>query len=283
MSTDTSAPIVVSALLIRNSLGEVLTVRKRGTTGFMLPGGKPEPGETAEETARREATEELGLVLDSYSLMNLGTYEAAALNEAGRTVRAHVYLLVTAGGVADLDRAAPSAEIEEIRWVHPDPARDDHSNQAPLNTQHIFPLLTGDDFEDADAPVSVTQYRDLEAKVAELQNLVDTLYMQVEFQSRFSYQATCARAAIKGRNLFALNTALGICRDRIHGAPHIIFGAAAAEEAPILTAAVEQPLHTREDLLAIIRVLAPHHAEQILDAYLGAGMDDGTFARLPVS
>lgn len=75
MSTATSAPIVVSALVIRNSLGEVLTVRKRGTTGFMLPGGKPEPGETAEETARREAAEELGLVLDSYSLMNLGTYE----------------------------------------------------------------------------------------------------------------------------------------------------------------------------------------------------------------
>ena len=57
MSTATSAPIIVSALVIRNSLGEVLTVRKRGTTGFMLPGGKPEPGETAEETARREAAE----------------------------------------------------------------------------------------------------------------------------------------------------------------------------------------------------------------------------------
>ena len=145
MSTDTSAPIVVSALVIRNSLGEVLTVRKRGTTGFMLPGGKPEPGETPEQTARREATEELGLILDSYSLMELGTYEAAALNEPGRTVRAHVYLLVTAGGVADVDQAAPSAEIEEIRWAHPDPARDDHSNQAPLNTQHIFPLLTGEE------------------------------------------------------------------------------------------------------------------------------------------
>ncbi|WP_237221080.1 hypothetical protein [Rothia nasimurium] len=231
--------------------------------------------------ADKVTAEELGLVLDSYSLMNVGTYQATALNETGRTVRAHVYLLVTAGGVADLEQAAPSAEIEEIRWVHPDPARDDHSNQAPLNIQHIFPLLTGDDFEDA--PVSVAQYRDLEAKVAELQNLVDTLYMQVEFQSRFSYQAVCARAAIKGRNLFALNTALGICRDRIHGAPHIIFGVAAAEETPILTAAVEQPLNTREDLLAIIRVLAPHHAEQILDAYLGAGMDDGTFAGLPVS
>ena len=39
MSTATLAPIVVSALIIRNSLGEVLTVRKHGTTGFMLPGG----------------------------------------------------------------------------------------------------------------------------------------------------------------------------------------------------------------------------------------------------
>lgn len=283
MSTATSAPIVVSALVIRDSLGEVLTVRKRGTTGFMLPGGKPEPGETAEETARREATEELGLVLDSYSLMNLGTYEAAALNEAGRTVRAHVYLVVTAGGVADLDQAAPSAEIEEICWIHPDPARADHSNQADLNTQHIFPLLTPEDSASQEVPVSMAQYRALEEKVAELQGLVDTLYWQVEFQERFTYQAICARAGIKGRPLHTLNLALGICRNRIHGEPHIIFGAVAAEEAPILTAAVEQPLNTREDLLAIIRVLAPHHAEQILDAYLGAGVDDGTFAGLPVS
>lgn len=117
----------------------------------MLPGGKPEPGETAEETARREATEELGLVFDSYSLMNLGTYEAAALNEAGRTVRAHVFLLITAAGIQNLEGAAPAGEIEEICWIHPDPARADHSNQADLNTQHIFPILTGEDFEDADA------------------------------------------------------------------------------------------------------------------------------------
>ncbi|WP_237189318.1 NUDIX domain-containing protein [Rothia nasimurium] len=86
MSTDTSAPIVVSALVIRNSLGEVLTVRKRGTTGFMLPGGKPEPGETAEETARREAAEDVN-VIDKWrgSAIALWRGSAIALWRAGPT------------------------------------------------------------------------------------------------------------------------------------------------------------------------------------------------------
>ncbi|MDQ4110455.1 MAG: NUDIX domain-containing protein, partial [Actinomycetota bacterium] len=39
----------------------MLTVRKNGTTKFMLPGGKLEPGESAAEAAVREVAEELGV------------------------------------------------------------------------------------------------------------------------------------------------------------------------------------------------------------------------------
>jgi len=46
--------IRVSAVVLRNAAGEVLTVRKRNTSRFMLPGGKPDPGETPAETAVRE-------------------------------------------------------------------------------------------------------------------------------------------------------------------------------------------------------------------------------------
>lgn len=51
----------VCAVAIRNRDGLVLTVRKRGSDGFMMPGGKPEPGETPLQTACREVNEEIGL------------------------------------------------------------------------------------------------------------------------------------------------------------------------------------------------------------------------------
>ncbi|MCU1568948.1 MAG: hydrolase, partial [Pseudarthrobacter sp.] len=39
--------IVVSAVCVFDDLGRLLTVRKRGTSMFMHPGGKPEAGEAA--------------------------------------------------------------------------------------------------------------------------------------------------------------------------------------------------------------------------------------------
>ena len=39
--------ITVSAICFERADGAVLTVRKRGTTSWMLPGGKPESGESA--------------------------------------------------------------------------------------------------------------------------------------------------------------------------------------------------------------------------------------------
>src|SRR5699024_9883355 len=47
---------------------ELLTVRKQGTSRFMLPGGKLDPGEDAQQAAVREVAEELGLTIDSGDL-----------------------------------------------------------------------------------------------------------------------------------------------------------------------------------------------------------------------
>ena len=71
-ATVTSAPheptaprrIHVSAAVILDDDGRLLVVRKAGTTAFMQPGGKPEPGESASETLSRELDEELGIRLD---------------------------------------------------------------------------------------------------------------------------------------------------------------------------------------------------------------------------
>jgi 8-oxo-dGTP pyrophosphatase MutT (NUDIX family) len=44
---------IAAALLIRED-GHTLLVRKRGTTSFMQPGGKIDPGETAQRALVRE-------------------------------------------------------------------------------------------------------------------------------------------------------------------------------------------------------------------------------------
>lgn len=124
--------IAVSAVVLRNEAGEVLTVRKRGTQRFMFPGGKPEPGETTAQTAIRETHEELGIDLDPAQLEHLGDFETDAANEPGHTVVASVF---AHPGVAG---AVASGEIEELAWVAPDADRDD---LAPLLRDAVFPAL----------------------------------------------------------------------------------------------------------------------------------------------
>lgn len=133
----------VCAVAIRDERGYVLTVRKKSSDGFMMPGGKPEPGESPVQTACREVSEEIGLTPDSARMHYLGTLEAAALNESGFTVRAETYEYApTDEQYEQLATLVPQAEIAELRWVDPAMARpSDIAAQAPLNTEQIFPLL----------------------------------------------------------------------------------------------------------------------------------------------
>lgn len=127
--------IHVSAILITNPAGEVLHVRKRGTHMFMLPGGKPEPGESAAETAVREFQEELSVTLQLSELIDYGVFRAAAANESGFTVVAHVFRHPY---ISSLAAIIATAEIAELEWIHPTTTRE---NIAPLNTIHLFPAL----------------------------------------------------------------------------------------------------------------------------------------------
>lgn len=132
MSANPTGEIRVSAVVMRDAQGRVLNVRKRGTSTLMLPGGKPEPGENAAQTAAREIEEELGIQLNPALLQDLGVFRAPAANEAGFDVVAHVFEHPYVEGVRVL------AEIEQLEWVHPSETRDD---MAPLNTEHVFPAL----------------------------------------------------------------------------------------------------------------------------------------------
>lgn len=126
--------IHVSAVVLRNSHDELLTVRKNGTARFMLPGGKPEPGEDPKETAVRECQEELGAHLVPENLRLLGTFRAPAANERGSEVEATVF---TYPGVFDV---APSAEIAELRWMPLDQKLP--HDLAPLLEYRVIPLVT---------------------------------------------------------------------------------------------------------------------------------------------
>ena len=122
-------PIVVAAVAFTRD-GRVLTVRKRGTSMFMLPGGKLEPGESAADAARREVAEEVGLVVADLEL--LGGFTADAASEPGHVVVSTVYRAVL--------NAEPAAtgEIAELRWSALDAATSDI---APLLREHVMPAL----------------------------------------------------------------------------------------------------------------------------------------------
>src|SRR5688572_3270963 len=97
-----TADIVVAAVaLVRDEC--VLTVRKRGTERFMLVGGKLEPGESPRDAALRETYEEVGLAIESATLLGEFVSEAA-----------------------------------EVRWT---PLRDHPDDLAPMLEHHVLPVI----------------------------------------------------------------------------------------------------------------------------------------------
>lgn len=132
-----SREIRVSAVVLRDDAGRVLMVRKRGTTMWMNPGGKPEAGESAAECGAREVAEELGLALDASRLEAWGEHVAPAANEPDHVVVADVLAWPDpiAGAVS------PAAEIDAVRWVGLEELHD--ATLAPLFVDVIAPLLVG--------------------------------------------------------------------------------------------------------------------------------------------
>ena len=129
--------IEVAAVVIRNAAGQVLTVRKKSSTKYQLPGGKPEEGEALVDAALREVAEEVGLHLDAESLNELGTFDAPAANEPGEVV---VGTIFTYAHAVTTDAPHAAAEIGDTAWV--DPAHPDRE-LAHLLRDRVFPALAG--------------------------------------------------------------------------------------------------------------------------------------------
>jgi 8-oxo-dGTP pyrophosphatase MutT (NUDIX family) len=115
--------------------GHLLTVRKAGSSRFMLPGGKIDPGESPYEAARREVTEEVGLVLPDGAGTPLGRFHDVAANEPDSWVDATVYV----APLGPADRPEPLAEIAEQRWL--DLAAELPEDLAPLLRNFVVPAL----------------------------------------------------------------------------------------------------------------------------------------------
>ncbi|APT85753.1 hypothetical protein CAQU_04645 [Corynebacterium aquilae DSM 44791] len=131
--------LVLSAMIISNDEGEILHVRKTGTTSFIMPGGKREPGESPQETARREIAEELGLDTAGEALDFVGTFYEKAANEANTAVVCDVFRLCR----SHTELPEPQAEIAEVRFLSPDSSL---STIAPLSRRvfaHLRDSITG--------------------------------------------------------------------------------------------------------------------------------------------
>jgi 8-oxo-dGTP diphosphatase len=126
-----SKVVEIVAGVIRDADGLVLTVRKRGTSAFMLPGGKREPGEADVQALSRELFEELGC--DLIAADHLGTFDAPAANEPETRVYGAIYLAAVEGAIS------ARAEIEELLWMDAsDPPR---VRLAPLLERHVLPRI----------------------------------------------------------------------------------------------------------------------------------------------
>jgi 8-oxo-dGTP pyrophosphatase MutT (NUDIX family) len=104
--------IVVSIQQDRPAL--VVGMRRRGRDGvtWTLPKGTPDPGESLEETALREVTEETGL--DVRIVEPLSAIEYGFVQDGSRIRKTvHYFLMEPVGG--DLSRH--DHEFERVRWV----------------------------------------------------------------------------------------------------------------------------------------------------------------------
>lgn len=118
--------LVVAAVCFRSRAGEVLVVRKSGTTAFMLPGGKLEAGEPPRAAALREVEEELGVRIGPDDVVELAQWRGPAANEPDTDIFSTVFL-----SSVTID-PHPANEIAECAWI-------DLENSAGLR---LAPMLT---------------------------------------------------------------------------------------------------------------------------------------------
>jgi 8-oxo-dGTP diphosphatase len=120
-----------AGIIIQNR--KVLSLRSKGGTLFLNPGGKLDPGETIEDALIRELFEELTIQVKKQDTELLDTYYAPAATQPDKKLRMDTYMIHTYKG-----KLTASNEIEELRWLD---SASDLSNVASLIAHTIIPTL----------------------------------------------------------------------------------------------------------------------------------------------
>ncbi len=129
----TQGVIRICAAVITRADGMMVLVRKQGTSTFMQPGGKIEPGEEPAIALCRELWEELRIMIAPDALRYLGRFDAPAANEPDHRVDAELFAVEIA------QEASCASEIAELVWI--DPNAPCALPLAPLTTEHVLPRL----------------------------------------------------------------------------------------------------------------------------------------------
>lgn len=95
---------------------ELLVVHRPRYDDWTLPKGKAEEGESDEACALREVEEETSLVCDLQEEVAVTEYE----DSAGRPKRVRYFAMIPCDGSV----AAAQNEVDEVRWVTRDAARE---------------------------------------------------------------------------------------------------------------------------------------------------------------
>lgn len=125
----------IATACLFNTQGQLLTVRKRGTQAWMLPGGKRDGAETPLQALLRELQEELQIGMAADDFAPLGQFSASAANEAATQVHAHVFV----AHAPVLHALQPAAEIAALQWLALDQPLPD--TLAPLLRNQVIPAL----------------------------------------------------------------------------------------------------------------------------------------------
>lgn len=105
--------IIIASAVLLNENGDLLTVRKRNSAFYMLPGGKLDNTETPIEALIRELKEELDIELKEHQFQFLGKHTTAAANEIDTTVEGNIFVCKQVMS----NMVQCHAEIEEAYWL----------------------------------------------------------------------------------------------------------------------------------------------------------------------
>ena len=114
---------------------KLLVVRPHNSQFLLMPGGKPNLGESAVAALKREIREELDCSIDEKTITLLGTFEDVAAGSNGSIVRIELY----SGNL--IGTPQPSSEIEALVWISSNGIS--LPQLSPIIKNKIIPFLVG--------------------------------------------------------------------------------------------------------------------------------------------